>query len=92
MMRLQDEQQSRLDDGAGLRVADAQFLGASRFEWGLFSGYDSIRALTYSASIPAIVRMLDDYDFARFECVFGCESTLRSLAPRRRRLPFRKQR
>lgn len=79
MARLQTEQQVRLDDGAGLRVADAQFLSASRFEWGLFSGYDSIRALTYSASIPAIVRMLDERDFTRFECVFGCESTLHDI-------------
>lgn len=79
MARLQAEQQVRLDDGAGLRVADAQFLSASRFEWSLFSGYDSIRALTYSASIPAIVRMLDERDFARFECVFGCESTLHDI-------------
>lgn len=78
-MLMQAEQQVRLDDGAGLRVADAQFLGESRFEWSLFSGYDSIRALTYSASIPAIVRMLDDYDFARFECVFGSESTLHDI-------------
>lgn len=79
MVRLQAEQQVRLDDGAGLRVAHAQFLGESRFEWGLFSGYDSIRALTYSASIPTIVRMLDEHDFARFECVFGCESTLHDI-------------
>ena len=79
MARLQAEQQVRLDDGAGLRVADAQFLGESRFEWSLFSGYDSIRALTYSAGIPAIVRMLDERDFTRFECVFGCESTLHDI-------------
>ena len=79
MMNLQQGNQTRLDDGSGLRVADAKFLGASRFEWDMFSGYDRIRVLTYSASIPAIVRMLDDYDFARFECVFGSEHTLRDI-------------
>ena len=73
------EQQVRLDDGAGLRVADAQFLGESRFDRSLFSGYDGIRALTYSASVPAIVRLLDEHEFARFECVFGCESTLHDI-------------
>ena len=76
MMNLQTEKQARLDDGAGLRVADARFLGESKFDRSLFSGYDSMRALTYSSSVPAIVRMLADYEFERFECVFGCEHTL----------------
>ena len=55
------------------------FLSERKFDWDLFRGYDSLCALTYSASIPAIVRMLDDFEFARFECVFGCESTLRDI-------------
>ncbi len=81
MMNLQSEKQTRMDDGAGLRVADARFIGESKFAWSLFSGYDSMRALTYSSSIPAIVRMLADYEFERFECVFGCEHTLRDIKP-----------
>lgn len=68
-----------LDDGIGLRVVSARFIEEDGFDWGLFQGYDSIRILTYSASIPAIVRMLDDFDFASFECVFGCEATLRDI-------------
>ena len=60
-----------LDDGTGLRVVNARFLSESKFDWNLFRGYDTLRVLTYSASIPAIVNMLDDFDFARFECVFG---------------------
>ncbi|MYC31864.1 MAG: hypothetical protein F4X64_01655 [Chloroflexi bacterium] len=68
-----------LDDGTGLRVVGACFLSERRFDWDLFRGYDSIRVLTYSASIPAIVKMLDDFDFAEFECVFGCEGTLRDI-------------
>lgn len=68
-----------LDDGTGLRVVGARFLSESKFDWDLFRGYDTLRVLTYSASIPAIVNMLDDFDFARFECVFGCESTLRDI-------------
>ena len=68
-----------LDDGTGLRVVGARFLSERRFDWDLFRGYDSIRVLTYSASIPAIVKMLDDFDFAEFECVFGCEGTLRDI-------------
>ena len=68
-----------LDDGTGLRVASVRFLGERKFDWDLFRGYDSIRVLTYSASIPAVVKMLDDFDFADFECVFGCEDTLRDI-------------
>ena len=68
-----------LDDGTGLRVVSARALSESKFDWDLFRGYDTLRVLTYSASIPAIVKMLDDFDFARFECVFGCESTLRDI-------------
>lgn len=61
------------DDGAGLRVVDARFLNEQRFNWDLFDGYDSLRVLTYSASISAIVRMLDKYSFTNFECIFGYE-------------------
>ena len=68
-----------LDDGTGLRVVSARFLNEQKFNWDLFSGYDSLRVLTYSASINAIVRMLDKYSFATFECVFGYEGTLRDI-------------
>jgi hypothetical protein len=68
-----------LDDGAGLRVVSARFLNEQKFNWGLFSGYDSLRVLTYSVSINAIVRMLDKYSFTTFECVFGYEGTLRDI-------------
>ena len=68
-----------LDDGTGLRVVSARFLSESKFDRDLFRGYDTLRVLTYSASIPAIVKMLDDFEFDRFECVFGCESTLRDI-------------
>ena len=65
-----------LDDGAGLRVVSAKFLDEQKFNWDLFDGYDRLRVLTYSASISAIIRMLDKYSFANFECVFGYEGTL----------------
>ena len=69
----------RLDDGTGLRVANAKFLNESKFEWDLFDGYDSLRVLTYSASVKAIIRMLDNYAFDTFECVFGYEGTLNEI-------------
>ena len=37
----------------------------------LFQGFTSMRALTYTSSIPMILRLLRDNDFERFECVFG---------------------
>ena len=68
-----------LDDGTGLRVVRASFTGEGKFSWDLFKGYDSLRVLTYSASTNAIVRMLDNYSFKTFECVFGYEGTLREI-------------
>ena len=68
-----------IDDGTGLRVASARFESESKFSWSLFDGYDRIRILTYSAGVGAIVRLLDRHGFRDFECVFGCESTLRTL-------------
>ncbi|MBI4216292.1 MAG: phospholipase D family protein [Chloroflexi bacterium] len=68
-----------LDDGSGLRVVSAKFLNEQKFNWDLFDGYDSLRVLTYSASIRAIVRMLDKYSFTKFECVFGYEGILRDI-------------
>ena len=69
----------RLDDGTGLRVANARFLDERKFEWDLFGGYDNLRVLTYSASVRSIVRMLDNYAFDTFECVFGYEGTLNDI-------------
>ena len=68
-----------IDDGTGLRVAQARFESETKFSWSLFDGYDRIRILTYSAGVGAIVRLLDRHGFSDFECVFGCESTLRTL-------------
>ena len=68
-----------IDDGSGLRVARARFESESKFAWSLFDGFDRIRILTYSAGVSAIVRLLDRHGFSDFECVFGCENTLRTL-------------
>ena len=68
-----------LDDGVGLRVVRANFVDERKFDWDLFNGYQELRVLTYSASANAIIRMLDDYSFETFECVFGYEGTLREI-------------
>ncbi len=68
-----------LDDGSGLRVVRASFIDEQKDDWELFQGYDQLRVLTYSASVKAIVRMLDQFSFNNFDCVFGCEATLREI-------------
>ena len=68
-----------IDDGGGLRVVHARFQSATKFDWDLFSGFTSLKVLTYSASADAIVRMLDNFDFDEFECIFGYEGTLHNI-------------
>ncbi len=68
-----------LDDGSGLRVVKAGFIEEDPFDWSLFGGFSSLKVLTYSASAAAIVKMLDDFSFDEFECVFGCEATLGNM-------------
>ena len=36
-----------------------------------------MKALTYTASIPMIVGLLRDFDYADFECIFGHQGILR---------------
>ncbi len=68
-----------LDDGGGLRVVSAGFRDESKFDWSLFNGYDTLKVMTYSASINAIVRMLDRFNYDRFECIFGYFGILRDF-------------
>src|SRR4030042_1913580 len=68
-----------LDDGGGLRLVNSRCLDERKFGWDLFDGYDSLRVLTYSASVNAIVRMLDKYSFTSFECIFGYQGVLRDI-------------
>lgn len=68
-----------MDDGSGLRVVEAGFLNEQKFSWDIFSGYQTLRVLTYSASINTIIRMLDKYTFNYFECIFGYQGVLRDI-------------
>ena len=36
-----------------------------------FDGFSSMRALTYTPSIPMVLELLKDFDYERFECIFG---------------------
>ena len=37
----------------------------------LFGGFTEFRALTYTSSIPMIVSLVNEFEFEKFECVFG---------------------
>ena len=41
------------------------------FDMEMFSGFSTLRALTYTPSIPMIVGLLRDHDYEQFECIFG---------------------
>lgn len=41
------------------------------FDMSLFQGFTSMRALTYTSSIPMVLRLLRDSDFDSFECILG---------------------
>ena len=41
------------------------------FDMDMFAGFSTMRALTYTPSIPMIVGLLRDHDYDEFECIFG---------------------
>ena len=68
-----------IDDRSGLRVVSAKFNSEQKFDWDVFDGFDTLRVLTYSVSVDAILRMLDKYAFTTFECVFCYEGIIRDM-------------
>lgn len=64
------------DDPSFLDVVQAKWSGCQPFSWSLFEGYNRISILTYSVSMPAIVRLLEEFDFEHIDCVFGSEVLL----------------
>ena len=54
-----------------LQVVYAEALRVETFTMDLFGGFTAMRALTYTSSIPMVLRLLRDYDYDDFECVFG---------------------
>ena len=63
--------------GEGLEVVYASAEKVERFDMGLFGGFSSARALTYTSSIPMILGLLRDFDYDDFECVFGHSGILK---------------
>jgi hypothetical protein len=54
-----------------LQAVYAQVQRVGPFTMDLFAGFSEMRALTYTSSIPMVLRLLRDYDYDYFECVFG---------------------
>ena len=54
-----------------LQVVYDQPLRAEPFTMEFFAGFKTMRALTYTSSIPMVLRLLRDYDYDDFECIFG---------------------
>ena len=85
----QDTSAKQIDlfaESTGISVVHADFIEERRFDWNLFEGYDSLKVLTYSVSVDAIIRMLESFEFKYFECVFGSETILHDF---KRSLRFR---
>ena len=55
----------------GLDIVIARAEKVRPFDMGLFAGFSSMRALTYTPSIPMIFGLLRDHDYDEFECIFG---------------------
>jgi len=65
-----DDHESLTRD-SGLSIVHARSEHVEPFDVNLFAGFTSMKALTYTASIGMIVRLLNEFNFDNFECVFG---------------------
>ena len=70
-----DDPDSRTRSGA-LDVVHARAESVGSFDRNLFAGFASMRALTYTSSIPMILGLLKDFDYQEFECIFGHNGVL----------------
>ena len=77
-------EQMRLDtpedlkrDALSLEVLWPDETKASRFSLDLLAGFASFRALTYSVSIPSVLKLLTNNDYQHTEVIFGCEQLVR---------------
>src|SRR5579875_692057 len=71
-------QRAASSDEPTLDVVYSRFQRHEPFTPALFTGFSSLRVLTYSASIPMIVQMLNQFD--SIECVFGYEGAISNFA------------
>ena len=67
--------QMKVQHSNKLDVVKMEFAGAETMTWqDLFSGFDTLHAITYSSGINFIYRLLDFFEEA--EVIFGCDEVL----------------
>lgn len=77
------QEQMKFQHSNKLDVVKMEFVGAETMTWqDLFSGFDTLHAITYSSGINFIYRLLDFFEEA--EVIFGCDEVLSYCAPCRR--------
>ena len=75
--RLGFDDPDSLTRDAGLSVVRASSERVEPFDVGMFAGFRSMRALTYTASMRMIIGLLRDHEYDDFECIFGHAGILR---------------
>ncbi len=75
--RLGFDDPDSLTRDAGLSIVRASSERVEPFDVGMFAGFRSMRALTYTASMRMIVGLLRDHEYDDFECIFGHSGILR---------------
>lgn len=54
-----------------LSIVRANSIAVEPFDINMFAGFTTMRALTYTTSMKMILRVLHDYEYDDFECIFG---------------------
>ena len=69
------QEQIRVEAPSSLPVVKMEFAGAETLTWQeLFSGYETLHAITYSSGIDFVCQLLDL--FRQAEILFGCEEVM----------------
>ena len=72
---VQAQEQIKMNQSASLDVVRMEFSGAETLSWQeLFSGFDTLHAITYSSGISFVYRLLDLFEEA--EIIFGCDEVI----------------
>jgi hypothetical protein len=71
----EEQGQTKLQTSGALDVVKMEFAGAETLSWReLFSGFDTLYAITYSSGIEFVYQLLDLFQQA--EIIFGCDEVI----------------
>ena len=69
------QEQMQQNSSGNLDVAKMEFLGAETISWRtLFSGFDTLHAITYSSGMGFVCQLLEMFKDA--EIIFGCDEVI----------------